>query len=123
MIKAKYPLDKFKDIQTPFYYYDLDTLRSTLEEINAQAANSDFQVHYALKANVNPSVLRVIKDAGLGADCVSGGEVQAALDAGIANSKIVFAGVGKADWEIDLGLDNDIFLFQCRVDSGTRSDE
>jgi len=111
MIKAKYPLDKFKDIQTPFYYYDLDTLRSTLEEINAQAANSDFQVHYALKANVNPSVLRVIKDAGLGADCVSGGEVQAALDAGIANSKIVFAGVGKADWEIDLGLDNDIFCF------------
>ncbi len=64
-----------------------------------------------MKANVNPSVLKVIKDAGLGADCVSGGEVQAALDAGIANSKIVFAGVGKADWEIDLGLDNDILCF------------
>ena len=111
MIKANYPIDKFKDIQTPFYYYDLDTLRTTLEEINQQAKKSDFHVHYALKANVNPSVLAVIKEAGLGADCVSGGEVEAAIKAGIAPSKVVFAGVGKADWEINLGLDNDIFCF------------
>ena len=111
MIKANYPTDKFRDIQTPFYYYDLDMLRTTLEEINQQAKKSDFHVHYALKANVNPSVLAVIKDAGLGADCVSGGEVEAAIKAGISPSKVVFAGVGKADWEINLGLDNDIFCF------------
>lgn len=111
MMKANYPVNKFADIQTPFYYYDLETLRTTLNEINEQTANSNFQVHYAMKANVNPSVLKTIKDAGLGADCVSGGEVQAALDAGISNSKVVFAGVGKADWEINLGLDNDIFCF------------
>ena len=110
-MKANYPVNKFAEIQTPFYYYDLDTLRATLTEINAQTANSNFQVHYAMKANVNPSVLKTIKEAGLGADCVSGGEVQAALDAGISNSKVVFAGVGKADWEINLGLDNDIFCF------------
>lgn len=110
-MKANYPVNKFADIQTPFYYYDLETLRTTLNEINEQTANSNFQVHYAMKANVNPSVLKTIKDAGLGADCVSGGEVQAALDAGISNSKVVFAGVGKADWEINLGLDNDIFCF------------
>jgi diaminopimelate decarboxylase len=111
MIKAKYPVDKFVDIQTPFYYYDLDVLRTTLGEINALIQGRPFEVHYALKANVNPMVLKTIKEAGLGADCVSGGEVQAALDAGIEPGKVVFAGVGKADWEINLGLENDIFCF------------
>lgn len=111
MTKAKYPVDKFGAIQTPFYYYDLDLLRTTLTEINEQSSKSNFDVHYAMKANVNPSVLACIKEAGLGADCVSGGEVQAALDAGIPASKVVFAGVGKADWEINLGLENDIFCF------------
>jgi len=110
-IKANYPVEKFQSLQTPFYYYDLDVLRSTLDEINCHTYGLPFEVHYALKANVNPQVLRVIKEAGLGADCVSGGEVQAALDAGIDASKVVFAGVGKADWEIILGLDNDIFCF------------
>ncbi|MBP6610171.1 MAG: diaminopimelate decarboxylase [Paludibacter sp.] len=109
-MKANYPVEKFKDIQTPFYYYDLEVLRQTLTEINANTSEN-FEVHYAMKANVNPSVLACIKEAGLGADCVSGGEVQAALDAGIPASKVVFAGVGKADWEINLGLDNDIFCF------------
>ena len=113
MIKGKFPIDKFNEIQTPFYYYDLDVLRQTLEEINTESQKSDFHVHYAMKANVNPSVLAVIKEAGLGADCVSGGEVQAALDAGIHASKVVFAGVGKADWEINLGLENDIFCFNA----------
>jgi len=111
MIKANYPVQKFNDIQTPFYYYDLDVLRKTLKEVDTQAKKADFHVHYAMKANVNHSVLNVIKDAGLGADCVSGGEVQAAIDAGIPTSRIVFAGVGKADWEINLGLDNNIFCF------------
>jgi diaminopimelate decarboxylase len=111
MIKGKFPIDKFNELQTPFYYYDLDVLRKSLEEINAQSQKSDFHVHYAMKANVNPSVLAVIKNAGLGADCVSGGEVEAALNAGIPASKVVFAGVGKADWEISLGLENDIFCF------------
>ncbi|MFT3753170.1 MAG: diaminopimelate decarboxylase [Paludibacter sp.] len=110
-MKGKFPLDKFNELQTPFYYYDLDVLRKTLEEINTESQKSDFHVHYAMKANVNPSVLEVIKNAGLGADCVSGGEVEAALNAGIPASKVVFAGVGKADWEINLGLENDIFCF------------
>ncbi|MEA4981480.1 MAG: diaminopimelate decarboxylase [Paludibacter sp.] len=110
-MKAKYPVDKFREIPTPFYYYDLEVLRASLDEIRCQVYEQPFEVHYALKANVNPQVLKVIKEAGLGADCVSGGEVQAALDAGIVPSKIVFAGVGKADWEINLGLDNDIFCF------------
>lgn len=111
MIKANYPVDKFKEIQTPFYYYDLEVLRATLDEIKTQAPEDSFHVHYAMKANVNSSVLNVIKNAGFGADCVSGGEVEAALNAGISPSKVVFAGVGKADWEINLGLENDIFCF------------
>jgi diaminopimelate decarboxylase len=111
MIKANYPVTKFAELRTPFYYYDLDVLRATLQEITKQTGSDPFEVHYALKANVNPQVLTVIREAGLGADCVSGGEVQAALDAGIPAAKVVFAGVGKADWEINLGLDNDIFCF------------
>ena len=105
MIKAQYPVDKFSELQTPFYYYDLDLLRATLAEINQHSLHSNFVVHYAMKANVNSKVLEVIREAGLGADCVSGGEVQAALDAGIPATKVVFAGVGKSDWEINLGLD------------------
>jgi len=111
MIKAKYPVAKFSEIQTPFYYYDLEVLRETLSEINAQANKNKFHVHYAMKANANPGVLEVIKNAGFGADCVSGGEVEAALKAGVPATKVVFAGVGKADWEINLGLENDIFCF------------
>ncbi len=111
MTKANYPVQQFQELDTPFYYYDLDLLRATLTEIKAQSSRSNFDVHYAMKANVNPSVLKCIQEAGLGADCVSGGEVQAALDAGIPASKVVFAGVGKADWEINLGLENDIFCF------------
>lgn len=111
MSKANFPVQKFENIQTPFYYYDLDLLRDTLKEIHQHVDKNNFQVHYALKANVNPSILKEIRIAGFGADCVSGGEVQAAIDAGIAPAKIVFAGVGKADWEINLGLDNNIFCF------------
>jgi diaminopimelate decarboxylase len=111
MIKANYPLDKLKELETPLYYYDLDLLRSTLDEVNTRSLKSNFVVHYAMKANVNASVLEVIKNAGLGADCVSGGEVQAAINTGISPSKIVFAGVGKADWEINLALDKEIFCF------------
>lgn len=111
MIKGKFPVEKFKQLRTPFYYYDLDVLSSTLEKIEEATKDLPFEIHYALKANVNRQVLGVIKNAGLGADCVSGGEVQAALDAGIPANKIVFAGVGKSDEEIELGLDHDIFCF------------
>ena len=101
-------------MKTPFYYYDLELLRKTLETINGECTKYDnYFVHYAVKANANPQILKVIKDSGLGIDCVSGGEIQAALDAGFDPGKIVFAGVGKADWEINLGLDNDIFCFNA----------
>ena len=111
-MKGIFPIDKLERMQTPFYYYDTELLRNTLRVINDEAKKHEgFCVHYAVKANANPKVLRIIREAGLGADCVSGGEIEAALRAGFPSNKIVYAGVGKADWEINLGLDNDIFCF------------
>ena len=111
-MKGHFPIDKFQALQTPFYYYDSNVLRQTLRTIENEVARHDnWHVHYAVKANANPKLLRIIREAGLGADCVSGGEIEASLRAGFPNSKIVFAGVGKSDWEINLGLDNDIFCF------------
>ncbi|MCB0483973.1 MAG: diaminopimelate decarboxylase, partial [Flavobacteriales bacterium] len=93
-------LKEFGKHETPFYYYDLRLLRENIAALQtALAAHQDFRVHYALKANFDEKVLRIISAAGLGADCVSGGEVQRALDTGFAPSKIVFAGVGKSDKE------------------------
>lgn len=112
MIKGTFPIDKFEGLRTPFYYYDMDVLRQTLEAINREAGRHEgFVVHYAVKANANPKVLRTIRQAGLGADCVSGGEIEASVRAGFPGSLIAFAGVGKSDWEINVGLDNDIFCF------------
>ena len=111
-MKGIFPIEKLERIQTPFYYYDSEVLRTTLSAINSETQKHEgFVVHYAIKANANPGVLRLIREAGLGADCVSGGEIEAALKAGFASNKIVYAGVGKSDWEINLGLDNDIFSF------------
>ena len=112
MAKGIFPVEKMQSIQTPFYYYDSELLRQTLRTIHDEASRHEgFVVHYAVKANANPKVLRLIREAGLGADCVSGGEVEASIKAGFPASKIVFAGVGKSDWEINIGIDNDIFCF------------
>ncbi len=111
MLKGIFPVDKFKELQTPFYYYDLSLLQDTLDVINDESGKYGYHVHFAVKANANPRILSLIARNGLGADCVSGGEILAALDAGFSPSKIVFAGVGKADWEINLGLDKDISCF------------
>ena len=112
MTKGQFPTDKFQQLQTPFYYYDTELLRKTLQTIQEEAGKHEgFVVHYAVKANANPLLLRIIRQAGFGADCVSGGEIEASLKAGFPASKIVYAGVGKSDWEINLGLDNDIFCF------------
>ena len=108
---VKYPLDKFNEVQTPFYYYDIELLEDTLNNINDCTKGLPFYVHYAVKANANDRILRTINAAGLGIDCVSGGEVAAAINAGFDSKKIVFAGVGKTDREISLALDANILCF------------
>ena len=111
MLKGTFPIDKLKALPTPFYYYDVKLLQDTLDMVKNEAGKYGYHAHYAVKANANPRILSIIAANGLGADWVRGGEVQAALNAGFPAGKIVFAGVGKADWEINLGLDNDIFCF------------
>ncbi|MBB2145084.1 diaminopimelate decarboxylase [Pedobacter sp. LMG 31464] len=101
----------FSKLETPFYYYDLNLLQSTLNACNKAASAYKFHVHYAMKANFNPIVLKKIEKVGFGADCVSGNEVKKALELGFAKEKVVFAGVGKSDKEINDALDNDIFCF------------
>lgn len=111
-MKGTFPVNKFKELETPFYYYDANVLRETLACINKEAGKyNKFCVHYAVKANANPKVLTIIRESGLGVDCVSGGEIRAAIKAGFPANKIVYAGVGKTDWEINLGLEYGIFCF------------
>lgn len=105
-------ISQLQGIQTPAYIYDRALLSETLATIKGETANDDnFHVHYAIKANDHPEVLQMVAHEGFGADCVSGGEIRAALAAGIPASEIAFAGVGKADWEIRLALDAGIGMF------------
>ena len=111
-MKGTFPVTQFRQIETPFYYYDTALLRQTLRSIIEESSRyRGFCVHYAIKANANPKILNIISQSGLGADCVSGGEIKAAIAAGIPGGKIVFAGVGKSDWEINTGLKHNIFSF------------
>ena len=106
-------INKFQQLDTPFYYYNLDVLKQTLEACTAASSKYGFHVHYAMKANFNPKVLDTIQSYGIGADCVSGNEVKAAIEHGFGKDNIVFAGVGKSDKEINLALDADIFCFNA----------
>ncbi|MCQ2075747.1 MAG: diaminopimelate decarboxylase [Bacteroidaceae bacterium] len=99
-------------MKTPFYYYNTALLKQTLNTIIKESGTyNNFFVHYAVKANTNPTILQIIQESGIGVDCVSGGEIQASLNAGFVPEKIVFAGVGKTDYEIELGLDKNILCF------------
>lgn len=107
-----FSVDKLNSIVTPYYYYDTQLLRKTLEVIKQECEkHENFHVHYAVKANANPKILRIISQYGFGADCVSGGEIKAAIEAGFPADKVVYAGVGKSDWEINLGLERGIACF------------
>ncbi len=106
-------IKRFHGLETPFYYYDTELLDRTLDLVNKSAAKHNYHIHYALKANSNPEILRRISSAGLGADCVSGNEILRALENGFEKKDTVFAGVGKTDREIIVGLENEIFCFNC----------
>ena len=111
-MKMQFPVKAFAAIETPFYYYDVELLQATLDTVEREVSRyNNFHVHYAIKANFNPRLLEIISKSGIGADCVSGGEVRAALNAGVPADKVVFAGVGKTDKEIAFSLDAGIFCF------------
>lgn len=106
-------LKKFEGLETPFYYYDMELLNQTLDLAKSEADKYGFHLHYAVKANFNDPILKLIAGKGFGADCVSGREVETAVNAGFKSSEVVFAGVGKSDREINAALDLDIFCFNC----------
>jgi diaminopimelate decarboxylase len=104
-------IKKMLELQTPYYIYNMKVLKETLQTVAIEANKYGYYVHYAIKANANIQILSIVQEMGFGVDCVSGGEISAAIDAGFSAEKIVFAGVGKADWEINLALEHDIFCF------------
>ena len=104
-------ISKFRELKTPFYYYDLNVLTSNLDNLKKETSGKDYKVHYALKANANPKILKIISSYGFGADCVSWNEVDAAIKAGFDPGKVVFAGVGKSDSEIENAVKAGIFCF------------
>ncbi|MGL1885650.1 MAG: diaminopimelate decarboxylase [Reichenbachiella sp.] len=108
----KYEFKKMA-VQTPFYYYDLELLESTLQALNDAIPSSKFKVHYAVKANAETKVLQTIQRYGFGADCVSGNEILKAIECGYAPSEIVLAGVGKSDRELNIAIQNDIHSINC----------
>ena len=110
-MESQFLIEKLKTIETPYYYYDVDLLTNTLNKINSLIANKSVQVHYAIKANFNKKLLSIISSKGFGADCVSKGEIQEALENGFPYSKILFAGVGKTDKEIKYAIDHEIYCF------------
>jgi diaminopimelate decarboxylase len=108
-----FDLKQFDGLKTPFYWYDSQLLDQTLKTVKSLADKYGYHIHYAVKANGNIEILRRMREAGLGTDCVSGNEILQSIAAGIAPEKIAFAGVGKSDEEIQIGLENNIFCFNC----------
>ncbi|QCR24855.1 diaminopimelate decarboxylase [Pontibacter sp. SGAir0037] len=106
-------LQELQQHETPFYVYDLELLRQTLQAAQQEASRYNFHVHYAMKANANAPVLAEVLGVGFGADCVSGNEVRRAIENGFSPEHVVFAGVGKSDAEINYALEQDIFCFNC----------
>lgn len=105
--------DIFRNSETPFYFYDMDLLDRTLRYIQSEADKFNFNIHYAIKANSNPRILKAISSFNFGADCVSANEITQSIKCGFKPKSIVYAGVGKADWEIELAINNDIQCFNC----------
>lgn len=109
----KIDINAFEGKETPFYYYDLDLLQTTVDQLKKEAEKYDYMIHYAMKANTDERVLQVICEAGFGADCVSGNEVKKALELNFPSENVYYAGVGKTDKEIRAALDGKIGCFNC----------
>ena len=103
-------------VGTPFYLYSHATLQRNLTDFDSAFSDIPHLTAFAVKANSNLAVLRLVAKQGLGADIVSGGELYRAIQAGIDPEKIVFAGVGKTDEEIEYALEMKIQMFN--VESG-----
>lgn len=98
-----------KDLETPFYCYSSKKIRENINKYKNNLKNSNSKICFALKANSNIELIKIIAQQGLGADVVSMGEFQKALKAGISGKDIVFSGVGKTQKEIEFAIKNHCF--------------
>ena len=64
MLKGTFPVEKFKQLSTPFYYYDMQLLQQTLDVVKAESGKYGYHVHFAIKANANPRILECLSQAG-----------------------------------------------------------
>jgi len=101
-------VDAAREMGTPLFVYGRAAIEEAFRAYDAAFAPVPHRVCYAVKANGNGAVLRVLAGLGAGADIVSGGELLAARRAGFPPERIVFAGVGKSEAEIALGLEHRI---------------
>ena len=103
---------RFKNLSTPFYYYDISILENNLKLLSN--CIEDFnKVHFSVKSNTNPKLLNLIKSYGLGIDAVSSNEIKHCLELGFDSKDVVFAGVGKSDQEIEYAIKNNISYFNA----------
>ena len=93
-----------RDVGTPTYVYNADIIRFRYAQLDAALAAFPHRICYAVKANGNLAVLRMLRDLGAGADIVSGGEMQRALAAGFDAEQLVFSGVGKLRSELEAAV-------------------
>ncbi len=102
-----------KEFGTPLYIYSKNQILKNYREINQPLVNSklDFLNCYAIKANSNPEILKILSEEGAGAEIASGGELYLALKFGYLRNKITYTGVGKTDSEIEYALRENIFNF------------
>lgn len=105
--------DSLRRLETPFYLYDMELLRTTVASALSEADRYGYILHYAMKANNDRRVMELMNGMGMGVDCVSGNEVMYAIECGFPPSGIVYAGVGKKDREIEYALGQGIFSFNC----------
>lgn len=110
---TKSQIESFRSLKTPFYFYDMDLLDRTIDQVKEHGQSKGYHIHFAIKANYNFRILERMLEAGFGIDCVSGREIERTIEAGFSPDQIAFAGVGKTDEEIQIGLDHDIFSFNC----------
>ena len=104
---------RLRDMETPFYLYDTELLRQTLESVGNESKRYNYKVHFAIKANYDDRLLAIIREYGLGVDCASGNEVQKAIEAGFDPKSIVYAGVGKRDKELRYAIEQEIMAINC----------
>ncbi len=96
---------------TPLYVYSQATLTRRFKQLDTAMAPVEHLVCFAVKSNSNQSVLRTLANLGGGFDIVSGGELQRVIEAGGDPRKCVFAGVGKAEAEIEFALKKGVYSF------------